>query len=249
MSAPPKPLPYGFVPPPFPRPNVELVSSDDMPMDSEWHRRAMNLLIDCIDSHLRDRTDYYCGGDMFIYFSEQQARNRDFNGPDFFFVWDRPRQPPREWWAIWEEEFRFPNVIIELLAPSTRKIDLGHKKDVYQDIFQTPDYFCYDPDTEELFGWSLQAGSYHELEPNERGQLWSEQLGLWVGAWRGIVHPFNQVWLRFFTPEGDLVKTVAETSAEEVNQTRRQLDAAAAEIARLKAELAAKKASGTPPNP
>ena len=74
---------------------LELVHSDGEPMDSDWHRDAMNLLIEAVRNHLADRTDYFCGGNMFIYFSVEQARNRDFRGPDFFFVKGRPSQPQR----------------------------------------------------------------------------------------------------------------------------------------------------------
>lgn len=263
MSAPTKKLPYGFIPPPFPRPNVELVETDNENMDSDWHRRAMNLLIELIDSHFCDRTDYYCGGDMFIYFSEQQARNRDFKGPDFFFVWDRPRTPLRPWWAIWEEDYRFPNVIIELLSPKTRANDLGHKKDVYEGIFKTPEYFCYDPETQELSGWRLIGGSYQMIEPNARQHLWSDQLSLFVGRWIGKVFPYDAVWLRFFTADGKLVRTLSETlgneaeiAKQEAELARRQLEFLerkrqfqAGEIARLKAQLAAKDAPETPTNP
>jgi hypothetical protein len=33
----------------------------------------------------RERQDYFVGGNMFIYYSRRQVRNRDFRGPDFFW--------------------------------------------------------------------------------------------------------------------------------------------------------------------
>ena len=67
-------------------PKVELVDSDGVPMDSAWERKAMNLLIEQVEYQLRDRNDFYVGGNMFIYFSEEQAAKKNFRGPDFFFA-------------------------------------------------------------------------------------------------------------------------------------------------------------------
>lgn len=247
MSAPvsPNPIadsnPFACDPLPVPHPQVELVETDGEPLESEWHVAAINLLIECIDQHFRQRSDYFCGGNMFIYFSEQQARARDYRGPDFFFVWDRPRTPVRPWYAVWDEHGKFPNVIIELLSPSTRKVDLGAKKNLYQSTFRTPDYFCYDPDDRTLLGWSLINGVYAKLEPDERGWLWSEQLGLWVGPMRAEFRRHEETWLRFATPDGKVVETQAEAAErnrdETVSSMNRELAERDAEIARLKAAL------------
>ncbi len=78
------------------------------------------------------------------------------------------------------------------------------KKQIYQDIFRTPDYFWFDPDSLEFQGFQLMGGQYQAIEPNEQGWLWSQQLRLYLG----IEH--NQ--LRFFTPQGKLVLTPEETA-------------------------------------
>ena len=72
----------------------ELAESDGEPMDSPWHRAAIDLLIDSLSHQWHDRDDFYVGGNMFVYFSADQARSRDFRGPDFFVVLDVPRTPP-----------------------------------------------------------------------------------------------------------------------------------------------------------
>ena len=40
-------------------------------------------------------------------------------------------------------------------ATQGRAIDRGLKKHIYQDIFRTPDYFLFDPETLELAGFHL----------------------------------------------------------------------------------------------
>jgi hypothetical protein len=82
-----------------------------------------------------------------------------------------------------------------------------------------------------LEGWRLNSQRHYQaLVPNERGWLWSEELGLWIGTWEGVYLQQPGVRLRFFTPEGELVLTEAE-------RERRRADALAAEGIRLPALL------------
>lgn len=233
---------------------IELPEEDGEPLESFWHYDAMVLLIQSIDQHLRDRDDYVVGGNHFIYYNEQQARNTDFRGPDFFFVWGRPRHTRRKYWATWDELGLLPNVIIELMSPSTRRVDLLPKKTLYQNTFKTSDYFCYDPFTGEFHGWTLQDGVYVALEPNERGWRWSAQLQLWLGlAPCAYLNPHER-YLRFFTPDGTMVRNFAEAGQEkadaaqktaedaqrDADRERLRAQSAEAELARLNAQLEAR---------
>jgi hypothetical protein len=73
-------------------PTRELIYSDGEPLDSNWHRIQISLLIDVIGRTMaeRQRTDFFAGGDMFVYFSLEQAqsiasdptgKNLHFRGP------------------------------------------------------------------------------------------------------------------------------------------------------------------------
>nr|WP_256995744.1 Uma2 family endonuclease [Halomicronema hongdechloris] len=93
-------------------------------------------------------------------------------GPDFFVVLDTERKPRRSW-VVWEEDGKYPNVIVELLSDSTADTDRGLKKQIYQDTFRTPDYFWFDPNTLEFRGFHLVDGQYVEREPTAAGWLWS----------------------------------------------------------------------------
>ncbi|MDD1434437.1 Uma2 family endonuclease, partial [Dolichospermum sp. ST_sed6] len=48
------------------------------------------------------------------------------------------------------------------------------------------------------------------LEANEKGHLWSQQLGLYLGIYEGL--------LRYFTPEGKLVPTPEESAEFEAER-------------------------------
>src|SRR5262245_24229468 len=104
-------------------PKVELIETDGEPLESRWHFTAIALLLDSINDYLRHRDDYFAAGNLFLYYSEQQARNRDYRGPDFFFVDQVDGHRERKWWAVWEEGGRYPDVIVELLSPTTADID------------------------------------------------------------------------------------------------------------------------------
>lgn len=223
------------------RPEEELVETDGVPLDSDWHRLAIGLLVESVKHWLRERTDYYVGGNMFVYYRVRSVRRRRFRGPDFLFVKGASRTPIRRYWVVWQEGGLFPNTIIELLSPSTAKEDRTTKKDIYEKVFRTPDYFCYDPDTHQLQGWRLNKRKrYAPLVPNERGWLWSEELGLWVGTWTGKYQGDEATWLRFYDTQFQLVLTASEMEHQRAEAERQRADTAAADLARLKALLASK---------
>ena len=65
-------------------------------------------------------------------------------------------------------DLEVPNLIIEILSNSTADTEKGLKKQIYQDIFRTPDYFWFDPETLEFTGFHLLDGEYQSLEPNPK---------------------------------------------------------------------------------
>ena len=129
-------------------------------MESLWHRVCMNLLIDIVETWFsgRGRTDYFVGGNMFVYFSPDQKRTHNYTGPDFFFVHGRnvEHDKPRKYWAAWDEHGQHPHVIIELLSPSTAHFDRTSKKTIYERTMRIPEYFLYDPATE---AWKAGASA------------------------------------------------------------------------------------------
>ena len=108
---------------------------------------------------------------------------------------------------VWEEEGKYPNLIIEVLSESIAKTDREEKKQIYQDTFRTPDYFWFDPESLEFQGFTLMSGQYEAIEPNNNGWLWSQQLGLYLGI--------HEKQLRYFTSEGELVLTPEEANLKE----------------------------------
>lgn len=224
------------VAPPMPVIPKNLPYEDKECMESAWHRDQMNFLIGILQYQWRDRKDFYCGGNMFIYFSEQHYRNQDFRGPDFFVVLDVDRDRERLYWAAWEEEGKLPDVIIEIMSATTRNEDLTNKKEIYRQTFRTSEYFCYDPEDQSLIGWRLINRRY-VLIPSENGRMYSETLEMWLGNWVGAYLEHHATWLCFFNDAGEVLLDKGEAEARRADTEAQRANAAEAESARLRQEL------------
>ena len=196
----------------------DLPNEDGEPLETQRHRRQMNLLIESLELAWEERDDYYCSGNMFVFFSEAQVRNNDFRGPDVFVVLGTTKTE-RKSWVAWEEGGKLPDVVIEITSESTAKLDRGPKKEIYAKQFKTRAYYVYDPFTHELEGWLLDDElSYQPIAPNARGELLCPplELGLTVAKARylGAEHP----WLRWVDGRGRMLPTQEEERLRIVNK-------------------------------
>ncbi|HVR95043.1 MAG TPA: Uma2 family endonuclease [Thermoanaerobaculia bacterium] len=239
----------------------ELVYSDGEPLETGWHAMQMPFLGELFHLTMveQGRSDYYVGGDMFVYYSVKQAQDVAqgkpyFRGPDVFWVGGVSPTPIRKAWVAWEEDGRLPDVIIELLSPSTARIDRTEKRDLYAQVFRTPEYFMCEPGTWKVEGLRLEGLAYRPMVPDEQGRFWSEQLGVSLGLWHGTRLGLEGTWLRLFRADGSLIPTSeenalaereradaergrAEAEAKRADAERERAEAAEAEVARLRALL------------
>jgi Uma2 family endonuclease len=211
-----------------PEPPTDLIFDDGVPLESNRHRIAINVLIDSALTALQGQIDSFVGGNMFVFYSREQAMNRDFRGPDFFVALEVDGSRERQGWVVWEEQGRYPDVIIELMSPSTAKVDLNEKKRLYERTFRTAEYYVCDPfDVATLQGWHLDASQrYQEIIPNDRGWLWCKTLELWLGSWEGKLRQEPATgtcaWLRFFDHEGTVVLLPEEMVEQEKQRAERE---------------------------
>src|SRR3954462_3438176 len=202
----------------------ELVYDDGEPMENFNHVLQMTLLFDVIRQAMeeRGRSDFFVGGNTFVYYSVEQARavaedvkaglpsshpKATFRGPDVFFV-DHVSGGRREAWVAWEEGGRLPDLIVELLSPSTERVDRKTKMALYAQVFRTRDYFLFDWDKETLEGYRLVGNAYEPIAPDRQGRLRSTVLGLNLGLWEGGVRALESgeaekgTWGRLLDPAG-----------------------------------------------
>jgi len=227
------------LPPEWPRPpsSDELVYDDGEPMETARHRQAMTVLIESLEYAWRGRDDFYVGGNMFLYFSETQARNNDFRGPDVYVVMNTTRRE-RKAWVVWEENGRVPDVIIELLSDKTEKVDRGEKMDVYAWL-RVGEYFLFDPFSAVLEGYELDIlrARYERKAPDDEGRLRCERLGLYLAPVTSTLWSVEAPWLRWLDDRGHLLLMPVEDAilqAERATAEAERADALAAELEALK---------------
>jgi Uma2 family endonuclease len=206
-------------------PDASKLLSDEPEMESSLHYMQLLLLVTCMEWAWQDRDDFFIGANLTIYFSRQQLKKHDFRGPDFFLVKNTTRAP-RNSWVVWEEDGRYPDLIIELLSDSTASTDRTLKQDLYAQRFHTPEYFYFSPETLEFVGLRLDIDRYRPITPNANGWIWSEVMGMFLG-----IHDRK---LRYFSLEGVLLPTPQESARNEILNARQEFERAEQE--RLKAE-------------
>ncbi|HEY9648642.1 MAG TPA: Uma2 family endonuclease [Chroococcidiopsis sp.] len=207
-------------------PPAEL-ESDEPQMETYRHLLQLILLLTSLERLWSDRQDFFAAGNLTVYYSIRERRSEDFRGPDFFVVLNTERRE-RKSWVVWAENGQYPNFILEVLSDSTAQTDRGLKKQLYQDVFRTPDYFWFHPYTQEFQGFKLVYGEYQEIPADDRGWRWSEELQLYLGI--------HDEMLRFFTPEGELVPTPTEAEQIALQQAISQQQRAEEERQRAEEE-------------
>jgi len=192
-------------------PDATQLESDEPEMESSLHYAQLALLAACLEWLWRDRSDFFIGANLTIYFSREQLKTKEFRGPDFFLVKNTEKRL-RKSWVVWEEGGRYPDVIIELLSDSTAQTDCSLKKELYQNRFRTPEYFWFSPETLEFAGYRLVDQQYEPIPETESGWLWSQSLELYLGTQAGM--------LRYFTEAGNLVLSPEEALQRLTEQLR-----------------------------
>jgi Uma2 family endonuclease len=229
----------------------ELVTDDGVPVEKSFHVDQMSFLTHLIRRAMGEqgRTDFFTGSNLFVYYSVEQARRvaleeeqnlekKEFRGPDIFWVGGVEPKRDREIWVAWEEGGRLPDVIVELLSPSTETNDRTIKKDLYARVFGTAEYYMYEPERHELEGYRLSPRRiYRPMAADAQGRFWSEQLGVFLGLWHGVWEGREDTWIRLFHSDGSLVLTEGEAERQKVEAERQRAEAAESELARLRALL------------
>lgn len=212
----------------------DLPYDDGEPMDSGINWINMTLLRITLMRAWAGR-NFYIGGDQFVYFSMDQVRTRDYKGPDVFVVLDvDPRI--RKSWVLWDEGGKSPDVIIELMSPTTQHKDRVENLRIYRDLLRVPEYFWYDIDTGKLQGWTLTATGYQPMTPDAQGRLYSARLDLLLVIHESSFHGATLPWLRWAAPDGTILPTDEEAAEAERARAEAERERAEAERARAQAE-------------
>ena len=215
---------------------IRYPETDGQPMpDADYQGDAYRYVVEALRAWFRERPDVYVSGDLFVYLEEGNPRN--CIAPDAFVVLGAGNHP-RATYRLWEEPAGVPDFVLEVVSPSTWRVDLGAKRGQYASL-GVREYWLYDPHGRHmqpaLAGFRLAAGVYVPLAATDTAEgiaLRSDVLGLHLHL--------DGECLRLFDPAtGRHLRNYVETEADlrtaeaDLRTARADLRTARARIAEL----------------
>jgi Uma2 family endonuclease len=209
-------------PRPYPT-HLDLPHTDNQPVENYYQPIQSWLLLDTLNSHLRQihpDGNYSLGTDAGIYYRRTTPPLQGCRAPDFFYVPGVPKLldgAPRRSYVMWAEGVR-PLLVIEYVSgngdderddtPETGKFW------IYEREIQAKYYLIWNPDAEKLEAFELVDGRYEPMNANANDRFPIPEMELEFGIWEGSFDDTPALWLRSWTPEGDLILSSGEAKAE-----------------------------------
>ena len=208
---------------------IDYPDSDGKPVaETDVHIDLTLSVRERLKARYEGRDDVYAAGNLMVYY--QEGDPAECLAPDGFVAFGVSSRNRRSF-KTWVEGV-FPAVVFEWTSESTRTADFGDKLEVYRDIWKVKEYFLFDPRDEylepRLLGYRRVKTEFRVIRPT-RGVLASRALGITLQA------SGRRLILRDAVTGAELL-TRSEIRAE---LEARRAETAEAEVARLKAELAA----------
>jgi len=223
--------------------------SDGKPMaENDRHRKQMIALLNALEFLFIDDPWTYVTGNILVHFRDDIGEWKSL-APDIMVV-KGVKKKDRTSYVI-DDEGMAPDLIIELVSPSTKVEDFGNKRVVYAS-WGVQEYFLFDPTGElssaPLRGYRLEGNEYMPLMG---ARLHSEVLGLDLVVEKGKLRLFNPKtgWYSLTYEESEAARRVVERKATTAERkaaiaqkkavaAEKKAAAAEAELGRLREELA-----------
>ena len=203
-------------------PRIEYPDSDGQPMaDNTLQFRWIVTIKENLDVLFGSDPDVFVAGDLLWYPVKGQPKIRQ--APDALVVFGRPKGY-RGSYRQWEESNIPPQVVFEVLSPSNRLNELTRKFQFYE-RHGVEEYYVFDPDHIELYGWRRENDLLLEVPEMEGYQ--SPRLGIRFSVASGdllISRPDGKPFLTF------------EELAQERDREARRADAAEKRAAQAEQE-------------
>jgi len=238
---------------------AELPDSDETPVDNELQNDIPNILLNLLRSIWAERTDWFWGVDMGIYYEpniEYPEKSKCII-PDGFLALGVPRSTSeggRLSYVLWEEQV-MPILALEVVSKKYNG-EYDRKLAKYEELGILY-YVAYNSTTgrkiyknhQSLEVYKLINGKY-ELMPSvtliqaggqEGGKMiWMPEIGLGIGCERGVCDSWRREWVYWYDSQGMRYLTAEERviSAESIAQRERLAKQQAEQKAqRLEAKL------------
>ena len=163
---------------------------------------------------LRPHPDWFVAVNLAWYFEKAAVRSN--RGPDVMVIPGTPDPAlHRDSYMEWDEGYRRPTFVFELMSLGTFRDNLGPKKEIYREL-EVPEYFLFDALGDfidpPLQGFRLSRGKYVPIKPDRQGRLLSRELNCLVGRRRTMPTLFDRVTKREVLTESQ--RNAAERDAE-----------------------------------
>jgi Uma2 family endonuclease len=222
---------------------AELPDSDETPVDNELQNETPNLLLEILRWIWRDRSDWFWGVDMAVYYEPdlEQPENSKSIVPDGFLALEveqrRPDEGGRSSYSIWQE--KVPILVLEVVS-KTYNGEYDNKLTKYQALGILYYAIC-----NPLAGkggrkkrhqfmdvYKLTNGKYVLMPltalPKGGRMVWLEEIGLGIGYERGMRGDWQRDWLYWYDRSGLKYPTDSER-AEQEKLAKQQAEAIAAQ--------------------
>lgn len=219
---------------------VHYPETDGKPMgETDDHRKEIVRHIELLEDYYQGQ-NVYVSGDLLVYYV--QGDPRKYVVPDAFVVKNlAPKN--RRIYRIWIEG-KVPDVVIETTSRKTRRKDTQVKPGLYARL-GVKEYFLFDPLGEyldpPLQGYRLAGDEYERIEADDDGALDSEELDLQLRIQDGHLQFVRRDTGKRLLTRDERIRQEAAARQREAERADREAEArqaAEAEIARLRAELA-----------
>jgi Uma2 family endonuclease len=216
----------------------ELPYSDDTPVDNEFQRLIPFLLQSILSFAWQDRTDWFFGMDMGIYYHPQKSAV----APDAFLslgvdYYKGGDDKGRSSYVLWEENYVVPTLAIETVS-QTYGSEYDKKRDIYAQMgVLYYAVFSIKPKSRRghqiLEIYRLVEGEYQLLSGD---RVWMPEIGLALGKERSIHNNKVRNWLYWYDESGQRLITPEEDAAQERQRAEQERQRAEQEKQRAEQE-------------
>jgi Uma2 family endonuclease len=204
---------------------IEYPDSDGQPMAENTLQFQWIVTIEGgLDAVFANDANVFVAGDLLWY--RVQGKPTIRQAPDALVVFGRPKGR-RGSYRQWDEGGIAPQVVFEVLSPGNRVNELNRKFQFYE-RYGVEEYYIYDPDRVELFGWQRDGELLREIE-NMQG---------WVSPRLKVRMELRDGELRLTGPDGRPFASYREL-VQQRDLAEREREQAAQTAERLRAQLRA----------
>ncbi|MDY7003721.1 MAG: Uma2 family endonuclease [Cyanobacteriota bacterium] len=150
----------------------------------------------------------FVAGDLLWY--PVEGNPKITQAPDVMVIFGVPKGD-RGSYKQWEENNIAPQVVFEILSPSNTQKEM-YKKLLFYNSYGVEEYYIYDPDKNQLSGFSRLEGNLDMIESMDD----------WVSPWLGIRFDMSGEELKLYRPNGEVFSSYGEIS-QQLQQKDEQL--------------------------